>query len=155
MWREIRTRPSLLQKNISTREATNCNRQSGDFNRGGKPFPTRSKTTNHSYRLHLVGNPSGKSPRVLRRSFGCGKHATRDATGKFTGRWKDPRRNGGTTTSKGINSKFLDGEFHVNPGATAMNLLDAVETTRFLEERLRSKRVYPQRRTLAASCSWT
>ena len=54
-------------------------------------------------------------------------HAMSDATGKFTMRWTDHRRHGGTAASKEINSKFLDCEFHVKSGVTSMQLLDTVK----------------------------
>ena len=54
---------------------------------------------NESTRLNLDEIASGTSARVLNNSRLCvGTH--------------------GTTTSKGLNSKFLDCQFHVNPGGT-------------------------------------
>ena len=70
-----------------------------------------------------------------------GTQAMSDATGKFT-IWKDHQRNGGTTISKGIISKFLDCEFHVNPGETSMQLMETKEGTRLLDEQLHRKTVY-------------
>ena len=46
---------------------------------------------------------------------------------KFTNKWKDHKQQDRTTTSKGINSMFVDCIFHVNPGATSMRVLAATQ----------------------------
>ena len=86
---------------------------------------------------------------VFSDSVSCvGTHAMSDATSNFTKRWKDHPRHGGTTSSKGIISKFLDCEFHVMPGVTVMKLIEGIQqnisstSEHFLDERLHRKRLY-------------
>ena len=96
MWEEIRnygsTRPSLLQNNISMREAM-------EFN-----FPDVQYIW-HTFVVSLETLPH-------KETF-CTKIKTISRSIKNVG------------PSEGINSKFLDCELHVKPGATTMQLLEA------------------------------
>ena len=97
--------------------------QSGDFSRRGKPFapsskfqatpekgmwkivsPTDSILSNmHQARVHVFSD----SVLCLR------THAMCEATTHISTRWAKSRQHGGTTTSKGLNSKFFDCELQL------------------------------------------
>ena len=101
-------------------------RQSGDFSRRGNPVAPGSKLRAPPPKSTM--EHCGPFDSILSKIHQASVHVFFDtvfATSKLPTRWKD--RRGGSTTSKGITSKFFDCEFHANPGMTAMKLLEGTK----------------------------
>ena len=74
-----------------------------------------------------------------------GTHAMCEATRTCSTRCAHHLLHGGSTTSQGINSKFIDCEFHVKPGTTSMQLLEALKNNMFLRQTTPSEKSARQR----------